>query len=90
MQRDITRVDKPTICCKIFEDNIGAVELANVPKMRPRTKNLNIMHHFFRHYVANGTLKVLHIPGEEQKADIFTKPLDVASYLKHLFSLLGW
>jgi hypothetical protein len=28
--------------CKVFEDNAGAIEIANVPKMRPRTKHLNI------------------------------------------------
>ncbi len=35
----IDRVEKPTIHCKIFEDNKGTVEMANVPKMRPRTKH---------------------------------------------------
>jgi hypothetical protein len=32
----------PKIHCKVFEDNAGAIEIANVPKMRPRTKHLNI------------------------------------------------
>ena len=32
----------PRIHCKVFEDNAGAIEIANVPKMRPRTKHLNI------------------------------------------------
>jgi hypothetical protein len=33
---------KPKVHCKVFEDNAGAIEIANVPKMRPRTKHLNI------------------------------------------------
>ena len=28
---------KPTIKCKLFEDNNGALELAKASKMRPRT-----------------------------------------------------
>ena len=31
-----------TIMCNAFEDNTGALELAKVPKMRPRTKHINI------------------------------------------------
>jgi hypothetical protein len=27
----------PKVHCKVFEDNAGAIEIANVPKMRPRT-----------------------------------------------------
>lgn len=42
----IKNVEKPTIKCKIFEDKASTVELANVPKMRPRTKYLNIKYHF--------------------------------------------
>ena len=29
------------IHCTIFEDNSGAIEIATVPKMRPRTKHIN-------------------------------------------------
>ncbi len=32
----------PKIHCKVFEDNAGTIEIAKVPKMRPRTKHLNI------------------------------------------------
>jgi hypothetical protein len=37
----IPKPNPPTIRCKMFEDNQGTVEMANVPKMRPRTKHLN-------------------------------------------------
>jgi hypothetical protein len=74
----------------MFEDNQGAVELANVPKMCPRTKHINIKYHFFRQYVQDRTLQVQHIPGEDQLADIFTKPLDVMTFVKHRNSIMGW
>jgi hypothetical protein len=38
----------PVVHCKAFEDTSGAVELARVPKMRPRTKHINTKYHHFR------------------------------------------
>jgi Reverse transcriptase (RNA-dependent DNA polymerase) len=47
-----TTVDEaPKIHCKVFEDNIGALEMARLPKMRPRTKHLCIRLHHFREKV---------------------------------------
>jgi hypothetical protein len=37
--------------CTVFKDNTDAVELANVPKRRPRTKLINSKYHHFRKYV---------------------------------------
>ena len=31
-------VPTPTTTCRVFEDNVGSLELANTPKLRPRTK----------------------------------------------------
>ncbi len=86
----ITKVQTPLIHCKLFEDNKGTIEMANVPKMRPRTKHLNIKYHFFRQYVQRGILQVLHISGADQVADVFTKALDVASFKKHRSKIKGW
>jgi hypothetical protein len=86
----ISKVETPVIRCKIFEDNQGAVEMTNAPKMRPRTKHLNIKYHFFRQYVQRGILQVEHINGEDQSADIFTKPLDYAAFIRHRQSIMGW
>ena len=42
-------VPKPITTCRVFEDNVGALELANTPKLRPRTKHLAVQLHHFRH-----------------------------------------
>lgn len=42
----------PEVHCKVFEDNNGCLEMAQTPKMRPRTKHLNIKYHHFRGAVA--------------------------------------
>jgi len=49
------------IHCKVFEDNAGEIGIANVPKMRPRTKHLNIKYHHFREEVKKGTISIYHI-----------------------------
>ena len=78
-----------TVKCKAFEDNIGALELSKCPKMRPRTKHLNIKYHHFREHVGH-TISVEHVDTEMQRADIFTKPLSSALFLKHRYSILGY
>jgi hypothetical protein len=86
----IPDVEAPKIKCKIFEDNVGAVEMANVPKMRPRTKHLNIKYHFFRQFVHKGILIVEHIAGERQIADMLTKALEMLTFQKHRKKMMGW
>ena len=34
-----------------FEDDSGALEIAQLPKMHPRTKHINICYHHFREHV---------------------------------------
>jgi hypothetical protein len=86
----ISETSAPIMKCKIFEDNIGAVEIANVPKMRPRTKHLNVKYHFFCQFVQMGILLVEHIAGEHQIADILPKALEVITFLRHRKKMIGW
>jgi hypothetical protein len=80
----------PTVHCKVFEDNSGAVELAKVPKMRPRTKHINMKYHHFRQYVFNKEITIEQIQTEDQIADIFTKNLNENLFLKFRLLLMGW
>jgi hypothetical protein len=81
--------------CTIFEDNASCLELALAPKMRPRTKHINIKYHHFRSHIRSkqnptGTIEIKHIGTKEQNADIFTKPLP-GQLFKYLRSkLIGW
>ena len=74
----------------IFEDNNGALELAKVPKMRPRTKHIAIKYHHFREHVKNKTVKVVHVDTNEQLADILTKPLSPVKFERLRKKLMGW
>ena len=69
-----------TIHCKAFEDNSGALEMAKVPKMRPRTKHLNNVYHHFRESVQNNDVTLIAVRSDEQLADLLTKPLPDALF----------
>ena len=51
----------PKITCKVFEYNEGAMDLERFPKMRPRTKCINQMHHNFISYASSGDIEAFHI-----------------------------
>ena len=67
----------PKVSCNIFEDNTGALELANNPKLRPWTKRIAIPYHHFWHHVNAGTIIIEKVASKEILADIFyqTPPL---------------
>jgi hypothetical protein len=46
---------EPYVNCKVFEDNSGALELARLPKLCPRTKHINVCYHHFCKKCAHGT-----------------------------------
>lgn len=82
--------EPPTVYCTVFEDNEGAIELAKTPKMRPRTKYLNVKYHHFRDLVASGDILIKSIDTSLQQADIFTKGLVTDLFTKLRKLLLGW
>lgn len=78
----------PRVFCKAFDS--GALELARMPKMRPRTKHINLVYHHFREFVRNGKIVIYPIRTEDQIADIFTKPQAVNTFLKQRKELMDW
>ena len=80
---------KADVHCTVFQDNSGAVEIANNPKYRPRTKHINQRYHFFRSYIGTH-ITVLPISTDDQVADIFTKPLPQEAFIRHRNTLQWW
>ena len=81
---------KPTIRCKLFEDNSGALEIARVQKYRPRTRHLCASLHHFRSFVASGKINILSVGTKDQIADPLTKGCEKALYYKHRKTTYGW
>jgi len=42
------RVESPVIKCKLFEDNMGALTMENIPKISSRTKYIHTKYHYFQ------------------------------------------
>ncbi|CAM9933680.1 unnamed protein product, partial [Heterosigma akashiwo] len=57
----------------IFVDSLSAKYTAE--GVTKKSKFIDIKFHFIRDCVAKGLVKVIHIPSEENLADLFTKPL---------------
>jgi Reverse transcriptase (RNA-dependent DNA polymerase) len=80
----------PKVHCRVFEDNSGALEMANVHKMRPRTKHLNIKYHHFRQYVNSGDIVIQKIDSKDNVSDMLTKAQPFSLLRQHRLSILGW
>ena len=80
---------EPAVYCKVFEDNSGALELARLPKLRPRTKHINVCYHHFREHVRLGLIKIHHVATDEQTADVLTKPLAQNLFCRHRAAICG-
>ncbi len=66
---------EPYVYCKVFEHNSGALELARLTKLFPRSKLINVCYHHFCKHVQKGLIKIFPIDTTDQVADALTKPL---------------
>ena len=65
----------PLLC-----DNESTVKLANNPVQHSCTKHIDIRHHFLRDHVAKNDISLEGVRTDDQLEDIFTKPLDEATF----------
>ncbi|KAG5878979.1 hypothetical protein JTB14_002372 [Gonioctena quinquepunctata] len=56
-------------------DNASAIKLAKNPEFHKRSKHIEMRYHFVREKYQEGVIKIEHIDGQKQIADIMTKPL---------------
>jgi hypothetical protein len=77
-------------------DRTSAISVAKNPVLHYKTKHIEVRYHFLRDNVEKGKISLIHVPTHDQLADIFTKPLDQATFT-HLrggawcvFDFLSW
>ena len=61
-------------------DNEAAIKIANYHMVTPRSKHFDPKFHFVREQVAEGNIALTFIPGKDNVADIFTKPLSKVKF----------
>jgi hypothetical protein len=71
----------------IFCDNCGAVDLTKTTKSHFQVKHIDICHHYIRELIYNSELQVDSIRGNENPADMFTKPLPRLAHEAYLEQL---
>ena len=74
----------------LFEDNNGALTLANAPYDTPHSKFYALKYHHFREQVSNGTIKIVRIDSKDQVADGFTKGLAQEKFETFRKLLMRW
>ena len=68
-------------------DNEAAISLTRNQMTTPRSKHIDIVHHFARERVASGEIAFIHVPSLKNVADILTKPLPRDLFLSHVAKL---
>ena len=63
-----------TMC--VFYDNTSAINLSKNLVQHPKSKHIEIRYHFIRDWGEDKVICLEFIHTDNQKADIFTKPLD--------------
>ena len=66
----------------IYIDNMSTISLAKNPVMHSRTKHIDIRFHFLRDSYEKGEIEVIHVPTQQQTADILTKPLEQTTFAR--------
>ena len=59
----------------VFEDNQGAVQLAQNTVTNSNSKHIDVRHHFLRELVRQRDIEIVQVPSEFQHAEILTKSL---------------
>jgi hypothetical protein len=77
-------------------DSTSTISVAKNPVLHSKTKHIEVRYHFLRDNVEKGKIALIHVPTHDQLADIFTKPLDQATFTClrggawSVFDFLSW
>ena len=84
---DETTVIKSTV----FEENNGALTIANSVNMTPQTKYIGGKYHLFRHHCGEGSgITLVKVDNILQNSDISTKGMDLEKFIKMRKLVCKW
>ena len=67
----------------LFEDNQGAIAMAENPISEGRTKHIDVQYHFIRELVKHKVVAIKYTESRNQHADILTKAVGTESFVRH-------
>jgi hypothetical protein len=71
----------------ILGDNDAALSLTNNHMNTPRSKHIDVIHHFARERVESGEVVFKRVDSADNVADVLTKPLPKELMAKHVWGL---
>ena len=74
---------------KLWSDSKGNISQSYNPTNRSATKHVDVCDHYIREEVERQRLSVTFCPTKDMVADIFTKALDRAAFLRHRAALVS-
>ncbi|GLI64580.1 hypothetical protein VaNZ11_007855 [Volvox africanus] len=77
----------PVEAVRIWDDNLGAINLIRNPTTSDRSKHIDVQHHFVREKERFGYVNFEYCPTESMVADMLTKPLPEAQFVKFRLSM---
>jgi len=80
------KVEEPVL---VYEDNQGAIAMAQNPVMHKTAKHIAIKQHFIREKVLNGDVRLEYVSTDKMIADALTKSLSKVIFLRLRSLLLG-
>jgi hypothetical protein len=63
-------------------DSNSAISVAKNLVLHSKTKHIEVRYHFLRDNVEKGKISLIHVPTHDQLADIFTKPINQATFTR--------
>jgi hypothetical protein len=61
-------------------DSTSAISVPKNPVLHSKPNHMEVRYHFLRDYIEKGKIALIHVPTHNQLADIFTYPLDQATF----------
>ena len=82
-------LDMDIVPIHTFSDSKGGIAQTYNPTNRAATKHIDVADHYIREQVERKRITVTHVETQDMDADIFTKPLDRTSFLRHRSKMMA-
>lgn len=79
---------KVLLRARVYEDNQGAICLADHQTDHEKTKHIDRTYFYVRDMLAQNVIEIRYLPTEEQLADILTKVTPFKTFMKHVSKIM--